>query len=542
LASLLTVAGTLGAHEAGGHGQLRGQVVDETQGGPIAGVPVRVAGTELSALTDEHGTFVFPSVPAGPLVLLVDGPVVAPVRLTLAEPRPTGPLVITAAYAATAEVDVTVTGARPAPTAASTRRLTRHELQAAPRRTAEDALRLVPGLTVVQHGSEGKGHQFFLRGFDAVHGADLALSVGGAPVNEWSNIHAQGYVDLGFVIPEIVDSVTVIKGPFSLDQGAFAMAGSADYELGVAAEDRGLRTSFGVGTTYRHRSLISYSPRRGNGRDFVASEVVHDDGFGQRRHIDRVGLLGQHRLLDAPRQGTLTLMTAASLARFELPGTVRNDDVEAGRIGFYDAYDHQSRGLSGRGLVALSYRWEGDGHQVRATVHGGIRRLELRENYTGYLVDPIHGDARAQEQDAHQLGSRFAYYTDLHPAVALQVGGGFRGDMLDQRQDHVDRLGTPLERDRELSGHQSITHGRAGLEVGPLRALRLVGGARVDVAHVDVRDGLADDASQGGTRVAVSPRAIALWRVMDGWSLSAAYGRGFRPPEARASGGRQPRP
>ena len=86
---------------------------------------------------------------------------------------------------------------------------------------------------LVQHGSEGKGHQFFLRGFDAIHGADLLVRVGGVPWNEWSNIHAQGYLDLGIVIPEVIQSIRVRKGPFALDDGAFAMAGSVDFDLGV---------------------------------------------------------------------------------------------------------------------------------------------------------------------------------------------------------------------------------------------------------------------------------------------------------------------
>src|SRR5690606_30277894 len=124
----------------------------------------------------------------------------------------------------------TVATPEPPPTVFNTR-LTPRDIAAAPRRNAEEILRSAPGRTLVQHGSEGKGHQFFLRGFDAEHGADLEIRVDGIPINEWSNIHGQGYVDLGFVIPEVVDSVEVVKGPFSLEQGAFATAGSVHYRL-----------------------------------------------------------------------------------------------------------------------------------------------------------------------------------------------------------------------------------------------------------------------------------------------------------------------
>ena len=109
----------------------------------------------------------------------------------------------------------------------------RRDLELTPKKNTDDLLRLVPGLYTSQHGSEGKAQQFFLRGFDAIHGSDLAIRVGGIPINEMSNIHGQGYADLGFVIPETVSGLVARKGPFDLEQGWFATAGSVDFELGV---------------------------------------------------------------------------------------------------------------------------------------------------------------------------------------------------------------------------------------------------------------------------------------------------------------------
>ena len=98
--------------------------------------------------------------------------------------------------------EVVVQGTR-APRSASEITLDRPLLEAAPHRTASDLLLLVPGLTVTQHSGEGKAHQIFFRGFDAVHGQDLEIWAGGAPVNDVSNIHGQGYADLHFLMPEV---------------------------------------------------------------------------------------------------------------------------------------------------------------------------------------------------------------------------------------------------------------------------------------------------------------------------------------------------
>lgn len=430
-------------------------------------------------------------------------------------------------------VDVVAPAALPPALTASSAHVTARDIMAAPRRNAEDALRLVPGLTLVQHGSEGKGHQFFLRGFDAVHGADLELTVEGLPINEWSNIHAQGYVDLGFIIPEVIQAVNATKGPFTLGQGAFAMAGSADYQLGVAEADRGVRTTYTVGTTNRHRAVVTFSPKDGDGEDFIATEALHDDGFGQNRAINRATLLGRTRLFDSAKHGTLSVLGSGYVARFALPGTLREEDVQAGRVGFYDTYDPAGNGLSARGLVGLFHEWTQGDHQLTSKAYGGYRRLELLENYTGFLYDPVNGDRRAQAQDSVSFGVSTAYGLRLNQ-VGLEAGLGVRGDVLDQAQTHLDQSEAPVEAERALDGAQTLTHALLGLRWRPVESLNVAGGARLDVAAVSVEDRLNNNASDGGVLAAVSPRFTAEWRALTTWRWFAAYGRGFRPPEARA--------
>ena len=49
----------------------------------------------------------------------------------------------------------------------------------------------------------------FLRGFDADHGTDVAIDVDGLPVNMVSHGHGQGYADLHFMIPDVIERVDV---------------------------------------------------------------------------------------------------------------------------------------------------------------------------------------------------------------------------------------------------------------------------------------------------------------------------------------------
>jgi len=407
-------------------------------------------------------------------------------------------------------------------------------MKAVPRRTAEDALRLVPGMTLVQHGSEGKGYQYFLRGFDAVHGAGFEVDVLGIPMNEWSNIHAQGYVDLGFVIPETIAGVDVVKGPFELDQGAFAMAGSANYRLGLEPEDVGVRTSMTVGTTGRLRGLVSYAAPERFGEDFVALEGTVDSGFGQNRSIGHGTVLGLTRLFDSRRIGRISVLSAAHAARFELPGSLSDQDVRAGYYGFYDSYDTAQRGETDRGLLGLIHEWQGEHVRLRTTVHGGFRHLDLIENYTGFLVDPANGDRRQQIQRTVQTGLNMRGDWDPSRVFGLRLGVGATVEAFSQAQAHLGRDLEQLERVRDLEGTQLAAHALVGAHVHPTQRLTLEGGLRFDFAQVDAQDAISEQRTRPGVLAQANPRLTAAYRPVDAVEFRLAYGRGFRPPEAQA--------
>ena len=101
-----------------------------------------------------------------------------------------------------------------------------------------DVLMTVPGMYVIQHAGGGKANQYFLRGFDADHGTDVALFVDGVPVNAVSHGHGQGYADLHFVIPELVERIEVRKGPYAAQDGDFATAGSFNLVTRQVAESQ----------------------------------------------------------------------------------------------------------------------------------------------------------------------------------------------------------------------------------------------------------------------------------------------------------------
>jgi len=91
-----------------------------------------------------------------------------------------------------------------------------------------EVLEAVPGLAVTQHSGDGKANQYFLRGFNLDHGTDFSTSVDGVPVNMPTHGHGQGYSDLNFLIPELVEHIDYRKGVYYAEDGDFSAAGAAE--------------------------------------------------------------------------------------------------------------------------------------------------------------------------------------------------------------------------------------------------------------------------------------------------------------------------
>jgi iron complex outermembrane receptor protein len=516
---------------------------------PLAGVRVEVEGTAHTTITDVDGRAQLPTPPGPTATLIIEGnahhrisiegppwPVVVRAPFTSSELQPP----VEPATVLPIPHKTTILAPRPPPPTASTTRLEARDLRAIPFRSADDALRLVPGLALSQHGAEGKAPQIFLRGIDAMHGADFAVALEGIPLNESSHVHAHGMLDLTLVIPETIASFEVVKGPFALDQRPFAVAGSGAIRLGIPASERGLRIGYGAGTTNRHRAVLTFSPEDGDGRDFLAIEALHDDGFGARRAVERAGISAQLSVFDSATEGNLRLLIATNLAAYQLPGLLRADDVRAGRIGRLGAHDERMSGTSGRALAALIHTFSGNNLTLQSTLWSSYRHQTLRENFTGNLLDPLDGDARRQRQRTRQLGVASVLDTRIVPTLRLEVGLGALADLMQQDQHPLDLQLEPGVAERRLDAAQSQFDARIGLHWQPLPTWRIAAGLRFDMAQVHARDLTLAGPTISDLEAVVSPRIHTVWRPDAHLQFFAAYGRGQRPPEARAFAGYQP--
>jgi iron complex outermembrane recepter protein len=415
----------------------------------------------------------------------------------------------------------------------------RTEIETFPHRDAGDLLRLSPGLHLSAHGGRGKAPQIFVRGFDAVHGSDVAVSLEGIPLNEATHVHGQGYLDLHFIPPEAVIGLELTKGAARADRGDFAIAASADYRVGLA--EPGLRVGGGVGTDRSLRAMTAYRPLDAGPDTFVVGDAEWAEGVGEGRgHRSLRAMAGVGGDLG---RGHLRWIGAVHDGRFDSPGVLRQDDLDAGRVALYDSYLERDGGVSRRLLTGIALDLPGEADRFQLLLYGGWRQLALTHNFTGAALHPDTGDARRQQQVALTWGATSTYRRGVQfarDATTFELGLALRGDHVDQSDHGLDRDDRPWITYAEAQVFQLNPAAWLRADVGLFSRVRLVPALRLDGFrwrvwdHVDdTGEGVADPEVAVAHAWTLSPKAAAEVVLARGWRGYLSYGRGFRSPPAR---------
>lgn len=429
-----------------------------------------------------------------------------------------------------------------APSSATEVRRDRAILDAAPRKGGSDLLATVPGVWITQHSGEGKAHQIFLRGFDAVHGQDLELWVGGAPVNEVSNLHGQGYADLHFVIPEVVRELVAQPGSYDARQGDFAVAGTVRYTLGFdepadGDEKTRLLVKGTTGTFGTKRVVTIVRPSGANRETFFAFEGYSTDGFGPSRAAKRANAIAQNSF-DLDDGLALRVLVMGYAGRFESAGVVLRRDVEAGTIGPFETYDPNQGGSSNK-LVFLTELHKDTGKgRFSFAPFVELRELALRSNFTGYLANPTTGDLVRQRNDATTVGATASTREDFSlfgRKSAWELGGYLRHDRITQSQ--VEAGGGKVPVDADVFATNLAAYGEFSHSIFPWLSAKI--GLRGDGLAFATEDHRTSGSGAPGILRSAQGFHLGEKGTLDAklhrqLHLLASYGGGFRSPQARS--------
>ncbi|MFT3695494.1 MAG: TonB-dependent receptor [Kofleriaceae bacterium] len=366
-----------------------------------------------------------------------------------------------------------------------------------PHKDATELLGWAPGFLLTNEGGEGHAEQIFLRGFDAREGQDIELRVNGDVVNQAGNLHGNGYADLHFVIPELVQALRVIEGPYDPRQGNFAVAGSADYELGLAR--RGLTASYETGSFGTNRALLLFGSPDSNSHNFGGVELYQTDGFGQNRDARRATALGQIESALAD-DGMWRLTTGLYLTDYHSAGVIREDDYASGKKGFYDTYDFGQGGAAARAFVLGDVEHQHDNDTTHHQLSLTAQTMRLREDFTGFLLDQQTAFQQPHDQRGDLIDLESGGVTaqaqgwlrkKLH-GQQIEVGYFARGDATSGTQYRLDAAtDRPYHKDTDLDAILGDVGLYAALDLKPLSWLAVRGGIRSDLFTYNVIDNCA---------------------------------------------------
>ena len=407
------------------------------------------------------------------------------------------------------------------------------DLRARPLAREGELLETVPGFIATQHSGDGKANQYFVRGFNLDHGTDFQTRVEGMPVNMVSHAHGQGYTDLNFLLPEVVEYLDYRLGVYHADMGDFGSAGGAEFVL--ARRRRPFAVATG-GANGMARLAAGGSRRAGSGDLLLAGELKRYDGpWRLDQDLRKYSGLGRYSWQHGASEFSLLAMVYHN--RWNATDQIPRRAVRSGLISRFGNLDATDGGRTGRYSLSASWRHLGGSSVQEAQVYAIASDLSLYSNFAFFLSDTARGDQFNQRERRLVLGANLRH---LQPVRLLgqehvaRVGLQTRADVISGLGLHHTvgrrRVGTVREDDVREWG----TGVHADLESRWRPWLRSVVGGRADVYafHVD-----GDIHANSGSRTAgiLSPKASLIVAASARAEFYLSAGLGFHSNDARGT-------
>ena len=388
----------------------------------------------------------------------------------------------------------------------------------------------VPGMVATQHSGTGKANQYFLRGFNLDHGTDFSAHLEGMPINMRTHGHGQGYLDLNFMIPELVKTTHYRKGPYYAQVGDFSSAGSVEFSLYEALPESTLLLT--LGEHNYGRGLIAGSADLGGGVLTGALTATTYEGAWEEPED-----LSQYKLYLA-----YAFDLGDSRARLSFSGydgewnatdQIPQRAVEEGLISRYGAIDPTLGGQTERFSVTAGFEfanWD-------LTAYVIDYDFTLYGNFTYLLERPDSGDQVEQRDNRTIWGGRADGEVERELAgrpVIYRWGGDFRYDDIAEVGLYATtaRIRNEILRDDKV---QILSlGGYTEAEIQITDRFRSVFGLRGDYFDWDV-DALVDENGGEGNEGLIAPKVTLSYRLTSQFEGYANWGRGFHSNDVRGA-------
>ena len=527
-------------------GNVVGTIYDPTTNLPLRGVAVQIASLGKSTLTNDLGQYRFNELVAAPYKIELSHLGFANQVIVVEVQDDQTTFVKTTLLVASLNLqEVTVSSQR----AHDQQLISSLDIKLRPIINSQEILRIVPGLFIGQHAGGGKAEQIFLRGFDLDHGTDIRLTVDDMPVNMVSHAHGQGYADLHFVIPELVEGADFKKGPYHAEKGNFTTAGWVNFRTKNALDRSFVKLEGGQFDTYRAVAgldLLGQKGRDKNQSAYLASEYSFTNSyFDNPQNFRRLNVVGKFHGHVSPNTN-LTLTGSTFYSKRNHSGQIPDRAVASGEVGFFGSIDPSEGGETSRSnfnaqLVTVTP----NNNIIKNQFFYSNYNFELYSNFTFFLEDSLNGDQIRQKERRNLFGYNGSFTTQSNVGSSrwtTTLG-------LQYRQD--------LTKGTELSHTRNRSETLNQIQLGNINELNasvyadeliqfsdrfsLNAGLRLDFFRSQYENLLAIT-NKSATAAILSPKLNLYYTVNPRFQLYLNTGKGFHSNDARVvvpQGGRQ---
>lgn len=393
-----------------------------------------------------------------------------------------------------------------------------------------ELVEVIPGMVATQHSGSGKANQYFLRGFNLDHGTDFLTSLDGMPINLPSHGHGQGYLDLNFIIPEVVKTVAYRKGPYASDVGDFSSAGSANFNIYNRLDKNFAELAVGEGGYYRFVTANSFDYQGGDllfaaeGQLNNGPWVLDDD---LKKYNSMIKFSRDHGYLNAE------ILATAYHSKWNSTDQIPSRAVRSGALDRFGFIDDDLGGNTTRFSLSGKVKTE----NLNVQVYGQYYDFNLFSNFTYFLDDPARGDEFEQVDNRSIWGGNVSYQEDADLDkldLVWKIGSSVRYDRISEVGLHKTESRIRHLSIRDDSVNELSLGAYADLALYLNDNLRLNGGVRVDRFSYSV-DAIRAVNSGSGNEAAISPKISAAYRISDKVETYVNYGHGFHSNDVRGA-------
>ena len=403
-----------------------------------------------------------------------------------------------------------------------------------------EVLEMVPGLIVTQHAGDGKANQYFLRGFNLDHGTDFATYVSGVPVNAPAHAHGQGYTDLNFLIPELIDRVRFQKGPYYAENGDFSSAGAAHFDYFRKIDDTLAQIT--AGQHGYARSLLAGSPEFIGGNLLYGLELFHNDGPWEVRENYRK-LNGILRYSQGTRFDGFSVTGMAYEGQWTSTDQIAQRAIDNGLVNRFGSLDPTSGGKTSRYSLSGEWAKRGENSQSKANIWWLNSSLDLWSNFqyclNGYAANGNcdTGDQfkQSERRDAGGFAISHTVY-DKWSGVDITNSFGLQG-----RIDKIGPLGlyntmarTTYNTVREDNVTQRSISFWVQNEIRWTSWFRSIQGLRADAYDFSVNSNISVNSGKVNDQI-MTPKLSLIFGPWQKTELYLNYGHGFHSNDARGT-------